>query len=91
MEIMKLLHNREFKYYDKNANSVDMVNYIKTVMANNFIEEIYSLCLDYPEQFKQALNEIKYLYSKKLNCFVYPPKDYAEYCNNNELLREVQQ
>ena len=50
---MKLLHNRQFKYYDKNADSVDMVNYIKTVMANNFIEEIYSLCLDYPEQFNK--------------------------------------
>ena len=76
---MKLLHNRKFKYYDKNVNNVDMVNYIKTVMANNFIEEIYSLCLEYPEQFEQALNEIKYLYSKELNSFVYPPSDFVKY------------
>ena len=86
---MKLLHNREFKYYDKNADSVDMVNYIKTVMANNFIEEIYSLCLDYPEQFKQALNEIKYLYSKELNSFVYPPNDFVKYKQGKEQLLKV--
>ena len=66
---MELLHDREFKYYDKNTDSVDMVNYIKTIMARNFIEEIYSLCLKYPQQFNQALTEIEYLYSKKLNAF----------------------
>ena len=86
---MTLLYNRDFNYYDHKTKTVDMVKYIKTVMANNFIEQIYSLYLDYPIQFKQALSEIKYLYSKELNCFVYPPKDYAEYYNNNELLKEV--
>ena len=88
---MELLHNREFNYYDKSANSVDIVNYIKTVMARNFIEEIYSLCLEYPKQFNQALTEIEYLYSKKLNAFVYPPKDYIAYKQGQELLREVTQ
>jgi len=86
---MKLSHNRQFKYYDKNADSVDMVNYIKTVMANNFIEEIYFLCLNYPEQFKQALNEIEYLYSKELNSFVYPPNDFVKYKQRKEQLKEV--
>ena len=88
---MELLHDREFKYYDKNADSVDMVNYIKTIMAKNFIEEIYSLCLKYPKQFNQALTEIEYLYSKKLNAFVYPPKDYIQYKQGQEQLREVNQ
>jgi hypothetical protein len=86
---MELLHNRKFNYYDKNTNGVDIVNYIKTVMANNFIEEIYSLCLKYPKQFNQALAEIEYLYSKKLSTFVYPPKDYIAYKQGQELLREV--
>lgn len=86
---MKLLHNREFKYYDKNENNVDMVNYIKTVMANNFIEEIYHLYLDYPKEFKQALNEVEYLYSKELNSFVYPPIDFVKYKQGKEQLLEV--
>ena len=88
---MELLHNREFKYYDKKADSVDIVNYIKTIMANNFIEEIYSLCLKYPQQFNQALTEIEYLYSKKLNTFVHPPKDYIAYKQGQEQLKEVTQ
>ena len=86
---MELLHDREFKYYDKNTDSVDMVNYIKTIMARNFIEEIYSLCLKYPKQFNQALTEIEYLYSKQLNAFVYPPKNYIQYKQGQESLREV--
>jgi hypothetical protein len=86
---MELLHNREFKYYDKKTDTVDIVNYIKTVMARNFIEEIYSLCLDYPDQFNQALKEIKYLYSKELKSFVYPPKDYIKYKQGEEQLIEV--
>ncbi len=88
---MELLHDREFDYYDIETNTLDIVNYIKTVMARNFIEEIYSLCLDYPQEFNQALSEIKYLYSKKLNAFVYPPKDYIAYKQGQELLREVTQ
>ena len=86
---MELIHDRKFDYYDIETDTIDMVKYIKTVMARNFIEEIYSLLLDYPEDFKKALNEIEYLYSKKLNCFVYPPKDYIQYKQSNELLREV--
>jgi len=88
---MELLHDREFNYYDIETDTLDIVNYIKTVMARNFIEEIYSLCLDYPKQFNQALTEIEYLYSKKLNAFVYPPKDYIQYKQGQELLREVTQ
>jgi len=88
---MELLHDREFNYYDIETDTLDIVNYIKTVMARNFIEEIYSLCLDYPKQFNQALSEIEYLYSKKLNAFVYPPKDYIQYKQGQELLREVTQ
>ena len=88
---MKLLHNRDFKYYNDKTKTVDMVSYIKTVMANNFIEEIYSLCLDNPSEFKKALSEIEYLYSKNLHCFVYPPKDYIKYKQGKELLREVTQ
>jgi hypothetical protein len=60
-------------------------------MARNFIEEIYSLCLKYPQQFNQALTEIKYLYSKQLNAFVYPPKNYISYKQGQEQLREVNQ
>ena len=86
---MELLHDREFNYYDIETDTLDIVNYIKTVMARNFIEEIYSLCLDYPKQFNQALSEIEYLYSKKLNAFVYPPKDYIQYKQGQESLREV--
>ena len=86
---MELLHDREFNYYDIETDTLDIVNYIKTVMARNFIEEIYSLCLDYPKQFNQALSEIEYLYSKKLNAFVYPPKDYIAYKQGQESLREV--
>jgi|TARA_Y100000033_G_scaffold26751_1_gene25442 DNA repair protein RadC len=86
---MELLHKRQFDYYCKITNKVDLVNYIKTVMANNFIEEIYSLFLNYPNEFKQALNQIEYLYSKKLNCFVYPPRDYIKYKQGTEQLREV--
>jgi hypothetical protein len=86
---MELLHKRDFKYYNDKTKTVDMVNYIKTVMANNFIEEIYSLCLEYPEQFKQALNEIKYLYSKELNSFVYPPSDFVKYKQGKEQLLKV--
>ena len=86
---MELLHDREFNYYDIETNTLDMVNYIKTIMARNFIEEIYSLCLKYPKQFNQALAEIEYLYSKKLNTFVYPPKNYIQYKQGQELLREV--
>ena len=88
---MELLHDREFNYYDIETDTLDIVNYIKTVMARNFIEEIYSLCLDYPKQFNQALTEIEYLYSKKLNAFVYPPKNYIQYKQGQELLREVTQ
>lgn len=86
---MELLHKRDFKYYNDKNKTVDMVSYIKTVMANNFIEEIYYLCLDNPSEFKQALSEIEYLYSKELYCFVYPPKDYIKYKQGKELLREV--
>jgi hypothetical protein len=88
---MELLHDREFNYYDIETDTLDMVNYIKTVMARNFIEEIYSLCLDYPKQFNQALSEIEYLYSKELSTFVYPPKDYIAYKQGQESLREVTQ
>jgi len=86
---MELLHDREFNYYDIETDTLDIVNYIKTVMARNFIEEIYYLCLDYPQEFNQALSEIEYLYSKKLNAFVYPPKDYIQYKQGQESLREV--
>ena len=90
---MELIHteNSEDNYYNSKTDTVDMVKYIKTVIARNFIEEIYSLLLDYPEDFKKALNEIEYLYSKELNCFVYPPKDYIQYKQGNELLRKVAQ
>ena len=88
---MELLHDREFNYYDIETDTLDIVNYIKTVMARNFIEEIYSLCLEYPKQFNQALSEIEYLYSKKLSTFVYPPKDYIAYKQGQESLREVTQ
>ena len=88
---MELLHDREFNYYDIETDTLDIVNYIKTVMARNFIEEIYSLCLEYPKQFNQALSEIEYLYSKELNTFVYPPKDYIAYKQGQESLREVTQ
>ena len=86
---MELSYDREFNYYDKETNTLDIVNYIKTVMARNFIEEIYYLYLDDPQEFNQALSEIEYLYSKELNAFVYPPKDYIKYKQGNELLREV--
>ena len=86
---MELIHDREFNYYDIETNTLDMVNYIKTIMARNFIEEIYSLCLKYPKQFSQALAEIEYLYSKKLNTFVYPPKNYIQYKQGQELLKGV--
>ena len=82
-------YNREFKYYDKDLDKVDMVNYIKTVMANNFIEEIYYLFLKCPQQFNQALNEIEYIYSKKLGSFVYPPKNYESYINGLEFLKKI--
>ena len=86
---MELLHKRKFDYYCKITNKVDLVNYIKTVMANNFIEEIYSLFLNYPYKFKQALNQIEYLYSKQLNAFVYPPRDYIKYKQGQEQLRKI--
>jgi len=86
---MTLLYNRDFNYYDHKTKTVDMVNYIKTVMANNFIEEIYHLYLDYPKEFKQALNEVEYLYSKELNSFVYPPIDFVKYKQGKEQLLEV--
>ena len=37
---MELLHDREFDYYDIETDTIDMVKYIKTVMARNFMEEI---------------------------------------------------
>ena len=83
-------YKREFDYYDHVTDTVNMVKYIKTVMANNFIEEIYYLSLDYPQQFKKALNEINYIYSKELGCFVYPPKNYNDYRNGIEVLNKYQ-
>jgi len=88
---MELLHKRQFDYYCKITNKVDLVNYIKTVMANNFIEEIHYLFLRHPDEFKHALNQIEYLYSKQLNAFVYPPRDYIKYKQGAEQLREVAQ
>ena len=86
---MDLSYDREFNYYDNETNTLDMVQYIKTIMARNFIEEIYSLLLEYPDDFKTALNEIEYLYSKELNAFVYPPKDYIQYKQGQEHLIKV--
>ena len=86
---MELLHNREFKYYDKKTDTIDIVNYIKTVMARNCIEHLYSEYLSYTKEFNQALTEIGYLYSKELNSFVYPPKDFGQYYQGKEQLKEV--
>ena len=86
---MELLHKRDFNYYDHKTKTVDMVRYIKTVMACNPLETIYSLCLDNPSEFRQALSEIEYLYSKELYCFVYPPKDYIKYKQGEEILKKI--
>jgi len=87
-EFIESLHNRDYEAIGKDG-TVDPLQVTKTTLARNFIEDQLSLFKDNPEMFRQALNEIGVVYSKKLNSFVKPPRDIDAYFKGKEKLEKV--